>query len=65
MTPTPEGRGRLSVVCSDGETGIELLAAVAGRLAEHAVPVRDVGLRRPTLDDVFLELTGDRAEDQS
>ena len=65
MTPTPEGRGRLSVVCGDGETGIELLAAVSGRLAEHRVPVRDVGLRRPTLDDVFLELTGDPAEGQS
>jgi hypothetical protein len=29
------------------------------------VPVRDVGLRRPTLDDVFLELTGDTAQDQA
>ncbi len=62
LTPTPEGRGRLSVVSGEGETGIGLLAAVSARLDEHHVPVRDVGLRRPTLDDVFLELTGDRAE---
>lgn len=65
LTPTPEGRGRLSVVCGDGNTGIGLLAAVSTRLADHDVPVRDVGLRRPTLDDVFLELTGDLAEDDA
>jgi len=34
---------------------------VATQLREHAIEVRDLGLRRPTLDDVFLELTGDRA----
>lgn len=65
LTPTPEGRGRLSVVSGDGDTGIGLLAAVSTRLAEHSVPVRDVGLRRPTLDDVFLELTGDTVEDHA
>ena len=64
LAPTPEGRGRLSIVSRDGDTGIGLLAAVSSRLAEERVPVRDVGLRRPTLDDVFLELTGDRPEDQ-
>ena len=57
--------GRLSVVSGDGDTGIGLLAAVSTRLAEHSVPVRDVGLRRPTLDDVFLELTGDTVEDHA
>lgn len=65
LSPTSEGRGRLSVVCGEGETGIELLAEVAGRLAEHRVPVRDVGLRRPTLDDVFLELTSGAGADQA
>jgi ABC-2 type transport system ATP-binding protein len=29
--------------------------------AEH-VPVADLGLRRPSLDDVFLSLTGHHAE---
>jgi ABC-2 type transport system ATP-binding protein len=31
-------------------------------LAVAGVPVADIGLRRPTLDDVFLRLTGHRAE---
>ena len=29
------------------------------------VPVLDVGLRRPTLDDVFLTLTGHTAEEKA
>jgi ABC-2 type transport system ATP-binding protein len=31
-------------------------------LADAGVVVDDIGLRRPTLDDVFLELTGRRAD---
>jgi ABC-2 type transport system ATP-binding protein len=31
-------------------------------LDRNGVVVRDVGLRRPTLDDVFLTLTGHGAE---
>jgi len=34
------------------------LAAVLAALAQADVPVSDIGLRRPTLDDVFLTLTG-------
>ena len=33
------------------------------RLDRAGIPVRDVGLRRPTLDDVFLQLTGHAAEE--
>ena len=32
------------------------------RLAAHEIAVTDIGLRRPTLDDVFLTLTGHRTE---
>ena len=32
------------------------------RIERAVVPVLDVGLRRPTLDDVFLTLTGHAAE---
>jgi ABC-2 type transport system ATP-binding protein len=32
------------------------------RLDEGGVGVDDLGLRRPTLDDVFLSLTGHAAE---
>jgi ABC-2 type transport system ATP-binding protein len=38
---------------------------VAGRrLAEAGVGVEDVAIRRPTLDDVFISLTGRAAESQ-
>jgi ABC-2 type transport system ATP-binding protein len=56
----------------DGQTR-RLTAAVTGgtdalrlalqRLADANVGVVDVGLRRPTLDDVFLSLTGHSAEE--
>jgi ABC-2 type transport system ATP-binding protein len=35
---------------------------VVRRLGEAGIEVDDVGLRRPTLDDVFLSLTGHAAE---
>jgi ABC-2 type transport system ATP-binding protein len=40
------------------DAALEQLATIARLLADHDLPVRDLGLRRPTLDDVFLELTG-------
>ncbi|MCK0093002.1 ATP-binding cassette domain-containing protein [Rhodococcus sp. HNM0563] len=44
--------------------GTELLVAALGRVAEVGVRVTDVTLRRPTLDDVFLTLTGHEAEER-
>ncbi len=38
--------------------GVELLREALGRIADAGVKVDDAGLRRPTLDDVFLTLTG-------
>ncbi|MDP3968969.1 MAG: ATP-binding cassette domain-containing protein [Nocardioides sp.] len=55
----------------DGETERELAAPAEGaatlmevlrRLEEEGIAVLDIGLRRPTLDDVFLTLTGHGAE---
>lgn len=43
--------------------GAQLLAVVVRDLDEAGVIVDDFGLRRPTLDDVFLSLTGHAAED--
>lgn len=43
--------------------GPEVLSEALRRLDERQVALEDVGLRRPTLDDVFLALTG-RAADQ-
>jgi len=43
--------------------GADVLRLVLQRLADANVAVVDVGLRRPTLDDVFLSLTGHSAEE--
>jgi ABC-2 type transport system ATP-binding protein len=43
--------------------GAAALTDVLGRLGGAGVAVRDAGLRRPTLDDVFLQLTGHQAEE--
>ncbi len=42
--------------------GVDALGQVLQRLGDQNVAVVDVGLRRPTLDDVFLSLTGHAAE---
>ncbi|MFD1538384.1 ATP-binding cassette domain-containing protein [Nonomuraea guangzhouensis] len=41
--------------------GAASLTTALGRLAAEGVAVRDAGLRRPTLDEVFLSLTGHQA----
>jgi ABC-2 type transport system ATP-binding protein len=38
--------------------GLDLLTRAADRLRDSGYDVTDIGLRRPTLDDVFLNLTG-------
>jgi len=43
--------------------GVDVLKQVLQRFAQEHVDVYDVGLRRPTLDDVFLSLTGHVAEE--
>ena len=43
--------------------GADVLRQVLQRLGDREVAVDDVGLRRPTLDDVFLTLTGHAAEE--
>ncbi|MFC9434331.1 ATP-binding cassette domain-containing protein [Nocardia sp. NPDC057030] len=54
------GLRRITVPVSDGS---QALVAAIGKLAEHDVKIHDVGLRRPSLDDVFLTLTGHEAEE--
>jgi ABC-2 type transport system ATP-binding protein len=44
--------------------GTATLRTAVGRLEAEAVQVLEVGLRRPTLDDVFLALTGHAAQDE-
>jgi ABC-2 type transport system ATP-binding protein len=43
-------------------TGSKLLPIVVRALDEAEVPVEDIALRRPTLDEVFLALTGRRTD---
>jgi ABC-2 type transport system ATP-binding protein len=56
---TDPGAGRVTVPVASGAA---TLADALVRLAAAGVAVRDVALRRPTLDDVFLALTGHEAE---
>jgi ABC-2 type transport system ATP-binding protein len=49
---------RVSVTVAGRATG---LADVVRALDDAGIEVADIGLRRPTLDDVFLRLTGHRA----
>ena len=45
--------------------GARVLVAALRQLDVEGVEVQDVGVRRPTLDDVFLSLTGHAAEDEA
>ena len=44
------------------DDGAAAISPVAVALDESGVRVRDITLRTPTLDDVFLELTGNRIQ---
>jgi ABC-2 type transport system ATP-binding protein len=51
---------RLTVPASG--RGATILVQVVRDLDEAGIVIDDIGLRRPTLDDVFLALTGHAAE---
>jgi ABC-2 type transport system ATP-binding protein len=51
---------RLTVPASGG--GASVLVQIVRDLDDAAIVIDDIGLRRPTLDDVFLALTGHAAE---
>jgi ABC-2 type transport system ATP-binding protein len=50
----------LTIRAADGSA---VLSPVAVALNECGVKVRDLTLREPTLDDVFLELTGEHIQE--
>ncbi|WP_127126980.1 ATP-binding cassette domain-containing protein [Georgenia sp. SYP-B2076] len=58
---TEDERTRLLVVPTSGGTGP--LVDALHQLDDAGISVDDIGIRRPTLDDVFLALTGHAAED--
>ncbi|KZM68176.1 ATP-binding cassette domain-containing protein [Nocardia terpenica] len=55
------GLRRITVPVSDGS---QALIDAIGLLGNHHVKIHDVGLRRPSLDDVFLTLTGHEAVEE-
>jgi ABC-2 type transport system ATP-binding protein len=61
--PTVDTHARRISVVVDG--GAKSLIEALRRLDLQSIPVQDVGLHRPTLDDVFLQLTGHAAETPS
>jgi ABC-2 type transport system ATP-binding protein len=56
--PAIGAAGRVIVEVSDGPA---ILADLAARLAAAGLPIADLTLRRPTLDDAFLAVTGQPA----
>src|SRR3954452_18360420 len=53
-----DGRTRTVTVAD----GTDALAAVLSDIRERGIALHDIGMQRPTLDDVFLGLTGHGAE---
>jgi ABC transporter DrrB family efflux protein len=56
--PEPDERRDRLVVPAPSEDGLEMIEVAASALRRAGIGVSDLGLRRPTLDDVFLQLTG-------
>jgi oleandomycin transport system ATP-binding protein len=56
--PQTTGRDQLTVAVNDDGA----LAATVGRLADEGIGVIELSLHLPSLDEVFLTLTGERAE---
>ena len=52
-------------ICLPVATGPKALMEALRRIDDREIELHDVALRRPTLDDVFLALTGHAAEDDS
>jgi ABC-2 type transport system ATP-binding protein len=58
--PSLDDDGRISLRV--GQRGSEVLVEVVRRLDAEAIVSRGLAVRRPSLDDVFLSLTGHAAE---
>jgi ABC transporter DrrB family efflux protein len=56
--PEPDERQDRLVVPAPTGDGLEMVEEAAAALRRAGIGVSDLGLRRPTLDDVFLQLTG-------
>jgi daunorubicin resistance ABC transporter ATP-binding subunit len=63
-TPEPSPSDR-ELTLSAPDDGIAMIERAAHAFREADIPVSDLGLRRPTLDDVFLTLTGVPATEEA
>ena len=62
-TPQADRETGATVVQTDG--GVEALSRTAAALHSAGIEVDDLGIRQPTLDEVFLHLTGHDATDNT
>ncbi len=51
-------------VSAPTEGGPRMVSLLADALSDAGIEVDDIGLRQPTLDDVFLTLTGAPIDDE-
>jgi daunorubicin resistance ABC transporter ATP-binding subunit len=58
----PVADTRSQIVTLPAAERVQTLLAAARRIEEAGIPVADLGVRRPSLDDVFLTLTGAAAD---
>lgn len=59
---TPTGDPDRGMVTLPAPDGVATLQSVLGCLGAAGIPVAEIGVRRPSLDEVFLALTGERQE---
>ncbi|GED99900.1 hypothetical protein nbrc107696_03470 [Gordonia spumicola] len=64
-TDVADGDTEQGAVSVPAPRGPETLAEVMRRTEAAKIPLADIALRRPSLDEVFLALTGDRATQDS
>jgi len=60
----PDVDGESRKVSAPATDRVAVLTQTARALSDAGVKVEDIGVRRPTLDDVFLRLTGHRAGEE-
>jgi ABC-2 type transport system ATP-binding protein len=61
--PQVDRRGGKVTVPIGDRVGVEVLAEAVRRIDGASIRAADMGIRRPSLDDVFLALTGHSAEE--
>ncbi len=62
MVATAPAPSEIAGIIAPSNDGVAHLGAVANALADAGIAVEDLGLRQPTLDEVFLTSTGTTAE---